>query len=153
MKKLLCLLMLSVILINMIPFYAFASSSPQTNDEVIYLDDGSYIVVELSEGNSLARTTVQKNKSYTYYSSSDEALWKAVLTGTFTYNGSTATCTSSSCDVTIYDDAWYVVSNSASKSGASATAEVTMGKKFLGITIDKESISISLTCSPTGSFS
>lgn len=153
MKKFLCLLMLSVILINMIPIYAFASSSPQTDGEVIYLDDGSYIVVELSQENALARTTAQKSRSYTYYSSKDEALWKAVLTGTFTYNGSTATCTSSICDVTIYDDAWYVVSNYASKSGASATAEVAMGKNFLGITVDKETISISLTCSPTGSFS
>ena len=79
--------------------------------------------------------------------------WKAVLSGTFTYNGTTATCTASSVSVTVYADNWYEVSKTAGKSGASATGSVTMGRKILGITIAKETYDMTLTCSPTGTLS
>ena len=84
------------------------------------------------------------------YNSADELLWKAVLTGTFTYNGTSATCTASSCNVIIYDSDWHEISKSATKSSNTASASVTMGRKFLGITIDKETFYLSLSCDKNG---
>lgn len=115
MKKILSKLILIVVLFNMAPLTAFASSSRANDNEIIYFDDGSYIVIELAQENAPVRTTAQKSKSYTYYNSNNEASWKAVLTGTFTYSGTTASCTFSNCDVTIYDDDWYVIQHCVNK--------------------------------------
>ena len=85
-----------------------------------------------------------------HYNSADELLWKAVLTGTFTYNGTSAACTASSCNVTIYDSNCHEISKSATKSSNTASASVTMGRKFLGITVAKNDYSISLSCDKNG---
>ena len=96
---------------------------------------------------------MSKSKTYTYRNSNGEEEWRAVLSGLFTYNGTSATCTSSYCDVTITDTAWSVNSKTVGKSGASATAELTMCKKLLGfITTSEKSLSMTLTCSPNGDF-
>ena len=79
--------------------------------------------------------------------------WKAELTGTFIYTGTSATCTQSTISVTVYADNWYEVSKTAGKSGASATGSVTMGRKVLGVTVAKETFDMTLTCSPTGTLS
>ena len=153
MKRFLCLGMLIVLFITMIPINAFAAQESVNNDEVIYFDDGSYVAISLSDTGSRATASKSGSKTYTYYSSSGVAQWKAVLSGTFTYTGTSSTCTASSCSVTIYKTDWYTVSKSASKSGNTATAAVTMGRKSLGITVDKKSINISLSCDINGTLS
>ena len=95
----------------------------------------------------------EKRLKYVYKDNSGNEQWRAVLTGRFTYDGNTATCTSSSCSVTVVNDAWYVVSKSTSKSGNSALGDLTMGRKFLGITIEKKTINMKLTCDKNGTLS
>ena len=129
----------------------FAASAEET--ELIAFEDGSYFTVSIKEIGTRASGTKTATKTYTYNSSSGTAVWKAVLTGTFTYTGSSALCTASSCDVTIYDNVWYVVSKTATKSANTATANVTMGEKLLGVTVNKKSATINLTCDANGNLS
>ena len=93
-------------------------------DEVVYYEDGSYAVVVMKEENTVTRATNRKtgSKAYKYYTADDELVWTVTLNATFSYNGSSATCTSvNSLNVTIYDDSWSTYSKSSTKSGNTAT--------------------------------
>ena len=147
MKRLLTLLIVICLALT-IPQAAFAS--PTVDEEVIYLDDGRYIVITIETAATRASNTRTGSKSYDCYNSNNELEWKVVLSGTFTYNGTSATCTASSCNVIIYDSDWYEISKSATKSGSTASATFTVGRKFLGITIEKETHTISLSCNKNG---
>lgn len=153
MKKLIRFAVTVLLIAAMLPVCCFAESAPIGMAEIIYLENGSYITVKLEQTEIRASGTKAGSKTYTHYSNSGGENWRAVLRGTFSYTGSSATCTAASCDVTITDTDWYVVAKSATKSGNSATGELTMGRKFLGITIDKEIISMQLSCSANGNLS
>lgn len=148
MKRMFSCFLAILLIASSMPFAAYAEET-----ERIEFDDGSYFTIVIEDIESRVSGTKSGSKTYTYNSSSGTALWKAVVRGTFTYNGSSATCTASSCDVTIYDSEWYVISKSASKSGNSATASVTMGHKILGITANKRTASLKLTCDANGNLS
>ena len=152
MKRILTLTLLALFVFSMLPLGAYATETSTDYDEIIYLDNGDYITVKISESMT-TRATGTREKEYIFHSKNGEALWKAVLFGSFRYDGATASCIASSCDVTIYDSAWSVASKTAGRTGATATAELTMVKKFLGLTIQTENRSLSLTCSPSGQFS
>lgn len=150
MKRLLSLLMCAIIVVSIFPVVGSASVQEQTT---IYYADGSYMTVEVDVCKTRASGNVTSSKKYTYYDDNNVSQWKAVLSGTFTYTGSSATCTASSVDVTIYDSAWYVSSKYASKSGNTAEASVTMGHKVAGITITKVPVDLTLTCDANGNLS
>lgn len=152
MKKRFFVCLLVLLLAIVFPVNVIAAPNQDTH-EVIYFEDGSYITITLTETGSRASGTKTGSKTYNYADENGNVAWKAVLTGTFTYTGSSATCTASSCNVTIYDSAWYVVSKTASKSGNTAKASIVMGKKLLGITIEKKSAELSLSCSANGTLS
>ena len=122
-------------------------------DDIIYLESGAYIEVSRGVLSVTASGTTTRYVDYNCFSSDGTALWNIRLSGTFTYNGTTATCTSSSCTVDIYDTSWYEISRSATKSGASAYASVEMGRKVLGITVERETYELSLTCDKDGNVS
>lgn len=153
MKRLLSIALLVALLITLLPTNTYAAVNTEVDEGMIYLDDGSYITVALTWTDTRASGTRTGSKTYTCKSSAGEELWSAVLRGTFTYTGSSASCTAASCDVTISNTNWYVVSKSAAKSGNAAVGELTMGRKFLGITVDKESINIHITCDANGNLS
>lgn len=153
MKQFSKIVILAFLIVALLPVNVFAATNTTVADGTIYLEDGSYITVTLSCKDSRATSSKTASRTYTYYNSNDVEQWRAVLTGSFTYTGSTSSCTSSSCNVTITNTNWYVVSKTASKSGSSATADLTMGKKLLGITVSKKSISMKLTCDANGNLS
>lgn len=142
-----------LLLIALLPINVFASENTKYTADIIYLEDGSYISIETEIVPVRATQTRVATKTYTYRNSSDEEVWKAVLSATFTYNGTTSTCTASSCNVTITNTSWYEVSKTVGKSGNTATAELVMGRKFLGITVQKETLNMSLTCDANGNLS
>lgn len=152
MKKFLCCVFALILAATALPLHANASVVRDESKEVIYLSDGNYIEVETVIISSFASGTKVGSKIYrgTY---SGSTAWEVILSGSFSYNGSSATCTDSGCSVTVYDSAWYTVSKSAGKSGASATASVTMGRKAGGVTVDKVPISMKLTCDANGNLS
>lgn len=153
MKRLFTILTVVLLLVSMLPVSTFAATQTQKTDSIIYLDNGCYITVELSVAETRASGTKTASKTYTFRGSDGVEEWRAVLRGTFSYTGSSATCTAASCDVTITDTDWYIVSKAATKSSASAVGELTMGRKWLGITVDKESISMRITCDANGNLS
>lgn len=133
-------------------FLPVVVSAEENVSDTIYFHDGSYMTVETISGNMRASGSVTGSKEYTYYNSSNVSQWKAELTGSFTYNGSSSTCTSASVDVTVYDSTWYVISKSASKSGNTATASITMGRSYDGIDTNIP-VKLTLTCDADGNFS
>lgn len=153
MKRIICVILAAVLLIAVLPFETFAIGREISGADVYYFDDGSYITVEIATIATRASGSVTGDKIYTYYAEDDSVSWKAILTGSFTYNGKSATCTASSCSVTINNSAWYTISKSASKSGDTAKASVTMGKKLLGVTVAEVPVTITLTCDANGNLS
>ena len=150
MKKKFFIFLIALFFLVSFPVNATERGFASKQEEVIYLENGNYITVTLSEIATRAANTKTGSKTYRYYSSNDEELWRAVLSGTFTYDGISSRCTAATCNVSISDADWYVVTKSATKSGNVATANVEMGLKWLGITVNKESVTIKLSCSSTG---
>ena len=142
-----------VTLILIVPTGAVSAQDRTISPDIIYLEDGGYILIEITNEHSITRAVATKNKHYTRYNGDDEMLWKITLTGSFTYNGTTASCTSSSCTVTIYSDAWYTDSKTAWASSNTAYATVEMGRKMLGVTVRRETVDLALTCDKNGNFS
>ena len=152
MKRFFCLFILAVMIAGLLPLSCFAQSAEE-NTAITYFADGSYMVEAVNIRQTRASGTVTGSKEKTYYGEDGVAEWKAVLTGSFTYTGSSATCNSSTCNVTIYDSTWYTISKSATKSGNTANASVTMGKKYLGITVTQVPTTVTLKCDANGNLS
>lgn len=155
MKKTLSLALAVVMLLSVLSVVAFAQAEDAVVAESVeYLEDGYYIVTTVTEeaGNSLARATSTKtgSKTATLYNSDDEALVTLKLTGTFTYTGSSASCTMASTSYTIHNSAWKVTSATASRSGNKAIGNFTAKKYVLGIVTQTRNETLTITCSNTG---
>ena len=141
---------------------AFAGEMPTISNthpaEYEYFDDGSYIVTTITEEPtvSFARATSTKtaSKTATYKSSSGASLWSVTVTGTFSYNGSSAKCTAVTGSASSNSSYWKVSSPSCSKSNASASATAT-GKQYntSGTITRSVSRTATLSCSASGKLS
>lgn len=149
MKRVMCGFLTLMLIFALLPV---AASASEITEQVIPVDDDSYIVVTINTVDSRASGTKTGTKTYTY-KSSGATVWQTTLTGTFSYTGTSATCTSSSCSVSVSDSAWYTISKSARKSGNSATATVTMGRKVSGVTVDQYTANLKLSCDANGNLS
>lgn len=152
MRKLATFVVLVLLAVTMLPINSFAAEVSGTYDEIIYLDNGDYITVEISITQTRA-TTVNSDKTYIYRKSNGEEQWRANLYGTFVYDGTTSTCTQGSCDVIITASDWSVSSKNVVKSGGTVSCDLVMAQKIIGITINTKELNMSMTCSPTGVFS
>lgn len=124
-------------------------------NEVIYHGDGGYTIVtvtkEVTEGR--AANYSRGEKGYEHLTGGDTLQWKAVLDATFTYNGSSATCTKvNGLNVTIYDSSWSVGSKSTSKSGNTAYGYLTMRGMLVGGE-QGVPVTLTLTCDKNGNLS
>lgn len=160
MKKCISLFIVLITVISMLSVPSALAQEPPSADEpqIIVYEDGSYLVITREPSNaqvaSTAKTTTETHtKTATYYSQSGDVEWKVEVVGTFTYDGTTATCTTAICTASIYNKKWYVVSKSASKSKNVAYGYAVMGYKTLGVTVDKKTCNLALTCDPNGNFS
>lgn len=152
MKKIISAFLLCVMLL--VPFNVFASESNSDAQYIEYYEDGSYAIIEIVDSGIATRATgVTKSKTYTYYNSDNERDWTVTVTGTFNYDGKTATCTKSVTSSEIYNNSWKVTASNASKSGAKATGTFTVKKYWLGIPTKTENRTVTLTCSKDGKFS
>ena len=150
MKRVFCLIALLALIVGVIPISVQAAETITT---VEYLEDGSYIVTEITESYTRMLTKVG-SKTRTYYDTRGNLEWKIVVTGEFLYDGTTATCTYATGTTTIYQTArWYKISDGASYSGNAATYSVTCGYKDLGVTTGTESYSVTLHCDQNGNLS
>lgn len=151
MKRMTTVLLAMLMLVVMCPTNAFAGEVA-TDQYVEYFEDGSYIVTELKTSGISTFTASTKNysKSASYYNSDNEKEWTVTLSGTFSYTGSSATCTKATKSYKIYDDHWKVTSSSASKSGNKATGNFTVKRYLAGIPIRTVNKTLTITCSNSG---
>jgi len=127
-------------------------SSDNTYTE--YFDDGSYIVVTITESETQSRSSTKDGtKTSTYYGANGDICWTYSVNGSFSYNGTSSSCTSVSDSYSIKNSSWHIDSHSCSRSGNTAYGNVTMDYKFIGITTKSVSDSVTLVCSPNGSLS
>lgn len=152
MKRLACCVMAMVLLAAMIPVFGNAASY---GEEVVteVFADGSYETESIYKMQTRAGGTISGSKVRNHYDSKGTLCWQFVLNGSFSYTGSSATCTSSTCSVSIYSQGWYVISKNASKSGNTASANATMGESSGGVLANKVSASITLRCDKNGNLS
>lgn len=116
------------------------------------LHEDGYIVAEIitNTPNSIAPHSVSKFKTATkklsYYTSSNKLLWTIHLSGTFSYNGSSSSCTKASCSISNLNSNWSVKSKSVTSSKNIARAKITMHQKGGG-NLSKE---LTLACDKNG---
>ncbi|MDE6863836.1 MAG: hypothetical protein K2J41_05550 [Eubacterium sp.] len=152
MKKFISLLSVMLMIAVLCPNTAFAEEKVVTDRTIEYFEDGSYIVTELTESTitTFATKTVSKSKSADYYESDNTKAWTITLSATFSYTGSSATCTNATTSSKIYNDKWKVTSAVPSKSGNKATGAFTVKKYVLGVPIKTVNKTLTITCSNTG---
>lgn len=152
MNRFVSIFLTVIILVGCLPFATYADTIDEVEVDRIVYEDGSYLVVTM-DSQRTRNYTKSENKYYTYYDSNNVALWQIVLTGIFTYNYSSATCDHAQVSVSVYDSDWYVVNRSSYTSENKAIANVTMGHRYLGVTVTTSSHRVTLTCAPDGTMS
>lgn len=160
MKKIISIILVGILFCSLFSISTFAESPFNDPDsgtivEIEYLDNGDYIVTYLDDGEIYddgSKATVTKTKTKKYLNSSGDTMWAVRVQGTFTYNGTSATCTKASHKATSYASSWTIISASHSKSGNHATATAT-ARHTLTTGYQDYTRSVTLTCSPTGVFS
>lgn len=157
MKKLAAVLAAVTLFLCILPMQTFAAES-EVGRNVTYYADGSYSVVSITEGEQSkvsARATTYRDgtKVYTHYSSSGTVEWRATMRATFSYTGSSATCTSvDNLSVNIYDSGWSLASKSTRRSGNTAYGDVVMERSIIGGT-QGVPVTLTLSCDKNGNLS
>ena len=154
MKRLLPVL-LSLILLFSHTFFAFAQcksnySNESVGNKVALFEDGSFLVEGKVSVQYSKSQIVSGSKPYYYYDANSVLQWTAVLSGSFSFNGSTSFCTGAACSTSVQNGNWNESANNSSYAGNSAFASVTMVRKFLFIVVQTETVNISLTCDANG---
>lgn len=150
MKKVLSILFAALFLLVLIPS---APVKAETTTDVVYFEDGSYVVTVLQEYSTRSSNQKTASKSSTLYDPNGGSVATLTVRGTFRYDGTTATCTASTYTHQIHNSSWSLSSGSASKSGNTATAKGTFARKVLGITTDSKTLTVSLSCDKNGNLS
>lgn len=158
MKKILSVLMAVITLFSIFTVCAFAEEkSADVVETTEYFEDGSYVVttLEVEDENSMARATSTKTGSKTviFYNADDEKMVTVKLTATFSYTGSSATCTNVSPTFTVHESTYRVTKATGTKSGNQGIGEFTVKHYFLGVAIQTRETTITITCSNTGTLS
>ena len=118
--------------------------------KVSIAENGSRLIEYAPKTVHASRTALTASKTYNYINADCITEWSAIITGSFTYNGSSSSCTSSSCSTTVYSGNWKESANTATYAGNSAFASVTMQLRFLFVVIKNETCTLSLTCDKDG---
>lgn len=150
MKRFVACLFVVILFANLL---TISGRAAEVTKEIVSFEDGSYAVIEVMTNGSRASGSVTGTKNYTYYGTDNVSEWKVILTGKFTYTGTSANCSASDVDITVYDPIWYVSSEYTSKSGNKAKASVTMACNLDGATITRVPVSLTLTCDADGNLS
>ena len=139
-------------IISSILFLSLPVSALEQKREIIQLDNGYYLETIIEEIPT-TRASNQKTgrKTANYKNSQGTVVFTVTVTGTFTYNGSSSTCTKSVVEASSKNANWKISSKSASKSGNKATAKATAKRYVDGTVVETRNCSVTLTCSSNGS--
>lgn len=125
------------------------------NGESFYLE--TYITGsshdDMTETLSIKKSgSITRTKTSNIYNSSGQIMISVSITGTFTYNGSTAFCTSCYGSSKSYHSAWQIYDYVISRSGNTAT-NYTTAKQIIYDEIYTYHKSVTITCDPDGTIS
>jgi len=167
MKRFISAIIAILCLVSFTDVYASAKSiQPQLDNSVIqtdckYIGDGLYIYTELNEYSLSAdipstlslSSTKNATLTSTITDSSGTVLVKYVLSASFSYNGSTALCTSSTYSTNVYASGWSFANTSSAKSGNVAYGSFTAVNKVMLITVQTINRNLSISCDKDGNIS
>lgn len=123
----------------------------EINTSCTYLGNGIYLETIIEEDISLFSTeTKNGSKTNNYKDSKGNILYTIKVSGSFSYTGSSSTCTSASVSTSVSNSYWKITSESASKSGNTAIAKATAKRYSLGFVVETRNETVTLTCSATG---
>ena len=131
------------------PISVHAVESEQ-NTSYTYLGNGIYLETIIEENISLFSTQTKSGSKTLNFKNAGNILFSIKVSGTFTYTGSSSTCTSSGVTTSVTDSAWKITSQSASKSGNRAIGYATAKRYLLGFVVETRNETATLTCSATG---
>ena len=152
MVKRISAVLLSLLLVLTLP--APSAFATETQTEILYLEDGSYIITTTEIYSTFTTTQVTAKKTKTHINFNGVTCWQAALTGTFTYDGTTAKCTASSIDISIYADGWSTYQQTSGRAGNYCYANLIMRRTTAtGIVADSVNCDITLTCDANGNLS
>lgn len=142
MKNIIKVLMILLLICgNTLP--AVAVEDKKTNET--YVTETEIAVNEkIRAAGKVTGTKTTKVKSGT------TVLWTVTVIGTFEYDGSHSTCTTSSVSTTVSSSYWKISSKSATKSGSSATAKATGQRYNNGVVVETHTESVTLVCGSDG---
>lgn len=131
--------------------FCFSTSATEiTETSIELLENGDYIETVITYYDTNTRAATKSGSKISNYKNGDgEILWSVTVKGTFTYNGTTSSCTSVSHSASAYADGWSIKNSSSSKSGYCATATATATQKIL-LSSKDYSMTVNLYCSPYG---
>lgn len=146
-----------------LPVSAFSEQSSKIQGHIIsenteYFPDGSYATIVITEDSpNLTKASVYTKKGtkyFTLHNSNGDELWRFTVNGTFTVNpGMSSTCTSSTYNIGITENAWQNKSAYAYRSKNQAVGDATFIKKLLLVTVETKSCHVVLTCDENGKLS
>lgn len=147
MKRFLSFAMVMALLSSMFALHVNAAESADdlVSRTIEYLDNGDYIVTETYKPAIQPFSGTSGYKTATYTNSSGSRIFAVTVYGSFSYNGSSSSATSSSASVDIYASNTSFVSKNAYTSGSSAYGVGTA--KYSGINC---SVTAKLTCDKNG---
>lgn len=146
-KKICAVLLAALLCVWMcVPAFAAGDEGRVVSRTVEQYDNGAYAVVTVYD-TTTARANVKSGyKSFEYYESGS-LQWTYTAYGTFSYNGSTATCTAATATFDKWIDIWKLIGNEAYPSGSAAIAKGVVQKTTTG---KKVSPTVTITCTPNG---
>ena len=162
----LAIAVITVLAMAAVPCSAAVSSDKFQTDTVVAVTgdlDGLHFVTTIETDSTTnaqsdsavlkaASTTKTGSKSAKYYNGSS-LLWYVKVTGTFSYNGSSATCTKASVTAASNNSYWKIGNKYSTKTGATATGTATAYRYFNGVVQQTIKRTVTLTCSKTGTLS
>ena len=151
MRRIRNLILAAVLAVSLIFPAAAAENGTQysirTNaTEVIYFKaNSSSVQIKQSRDNPISQRNIVRRKVYTYCASNGEVLWQVTLHARFRHTPAGLRCLETDCDVETFDDRWYLVTKDVQKNVSFASGEVVMGRTFLGVPVDRETVRMILT--------
>lgn len=135
-----------------LPATAKEADSAVTTTEVELLPNGDRIETELITYTELggAKATKSGHKTKSYKNSNGTVMWSVTVYGAFTYDGSSAVCTTATHSTACPGSGWSIVSSSSTKSGNTATAVATARRYYANGTTSDYTYTVTLKCSVNG---
>lgn len=158
MKKIVTILSVISVLIlvvsgNSLTVNASNKNFHEVSRVVEQTEDGYTIETVIIEELTTTRASTKTGTKKVSYYNGNRLLWSVSVTGTFTYDNSTAKATKSVVTTAVNDSNWKITSKSSSYSGNTAIAKAVGTRYASGISVQTVSREVKLSCSSSGGLS